>query len=177
MSPASKAAMCGMCTALSVLLLFLGGVLTVFSYICPMITGILMIALVSTFGFSSAWITYFATSVLSFFLVPDKECMLMYVLFFGYYTIIRLFIEKIKFSALRLVIKLIIFNAALVGVNVLLFYAFGIPFQSAGDGKAFLIIFWIIMNILFQLYEKLLGLMTVLYKKKIEIRLRKIMKK
>lgn len=177
MSPASKAAMCGMCTALSVLLLFLGGVLMIFAYICPMITGIIMIALVSTFGYSSAWITYFATSVLSFFLVPDKECMLMYVLFFGYYTIIRLFIEKIRLSAVKWIIKLVIFNAALVAVNLLLFYVFGVPFQTAEDGKALIIIFWIVMNILFLLYEKLLSLLTVLYKKKIEKRIRKIMKK
>lgn len=177
MSPASKAAMCGMCTALSVLLLFLGGVLTIFAYICPMITGVIMIALVSTFGFSSAWITYFATSVLSFFLVPDKECMLMYVLFFGYYTIIRLFIEKIKLTPIKWIINLVIFNVALAAVNLLLFYAFGIPFDAAEDGKALFIIFWIAMNILFLLYEKLLKLLTALYKKKIEKRIRKIMKK
>mgnify|MGYP000806956095 CR=1 FL=1 len=87
MRPAAKVAMSGICTALSVLLLFFGGVVPVLAYVCPMLTGVLMVVLVRTFGYGTAWITYVSTGLLSFFLVPDKECMLMYVLFFGYYTI------------------------------------------------------------------------------------------
>lgn len=176
MKPASKVAMCGICSALSVLLLFFGGVVTVFAYICPMLTGIIMIVLVTTFGYSSAWITYFVTSVLSFFLVPDKECMLMYVLFFGYYTIIRLMLVKIKPRILQLFVKILLFNAALAAVNLILFYVFGIPFSSAQDGTWVCIVFWIAMNVFFLLYEHLLGLLDVIYKKKIEKRIMKIIK-
>ena len=81
MRPAAKVAMSGICTALSVLLLFFGGVVPVLAYVCPMLTGVLMVVLVRTFGYGTAWITYVSTGLLSFFLVPDKECMLMYVLF------------------------------------------------------------------------------------------------
>ena len=82
MRPAAKVAMSGICTALSVLLLFFGGVVPVLAYVCPMLTGVLMVVLVRTFGYGTAWVTYVSTGLLSFFLVPDKECMLMYVLFF-----------------------------------------------------------------------------------------------
>lgn len=51
---------------------------------------------VRTFGYGTAWITYVSTGLLSFFLVPDKECMLMYVLFFGYYTIVRQWIGRLR---------------------------------------------------------------------------------
>lgn len=176
MKPASKAAMCGLCSALSVLLLFLGGIMTIFAYICPMLTGIMMIVLVNTFGYSCAWITYFSTSVISFFVVPDKECMLMYVFFFGYYTILRQLLLKIKPAFLKSVAELLLFNAALAAVNLVLFYVFGIPFASAEDGKWVLVVFWIAMNLLFLLYERLLGILDTLYKRKIEKRIKHILK-
>ena len=176
MKPASKVAMCGICSALSVLLLFFGGVVTIFAYICPMLTGIIMIVLVTTFGYSSAWVTYFVTSVLSFFLVPDKECMLMYVLFFGYYTIIRLVLAKIKPRIVQIFVKILLFNAALAAVNLILFYVFGIPFSSAQDGAWVIIVFWIAMNVFFLLYERLLGILDVVYKQRIEKRIKRIMK-
>ena len=96
MRPAAKVAMSGICTALSVLLLFFGGVVPVLAYVCPMLTGVLMVVLVRTFGYGTAWVTYVSTGLLSFFLVPDKECMLMYVLFFGYYTIVRQWIGRLR---------------------------------------------------------------------------------
>ena len=46
MRPAAKVAMSGICTALSVLLLFFGGVVPVLAYVCPMLTGVLMVVLV-----------------------------------------------------------------------------------------------------------------------------------
>ena len=50
MRPAAKVAMSGICTALSVLLLFFGGVVPVLAYVCPMLAGVLMVVLVRTFG-------------------------------------------------------------------------------------------------------------------------------
>ena len=84
MKNATRLAVCGIVTALSVVLLFLGGIAFFLAYAMPMIVGLFMIMLKSTFGTSSAWITYAATSSLSFILVADKECMLMYVMFFGF---------------------------------------------------------------------------------------------
>ena len=117
MRPAAKVAMSGICTALSVLLLFFGGVVPVLAYVCPMLTGVLMVVLVRTFGYGTAWVTYVSTGLLSFFLVPDKECMLMYVLFFGYYTIVRQWIGRLRPRSVALAAECLLFNAALAAVN------------------------------------------------------------
>lgn len=177
MRPAAKVAMSGVSTALSVLLLFFGGVVPVLAYICPMLTGLLMIVLVRSFGFSTAWATYVSTALLSFFLVPDKECMLMYVLFFGYYTIVRQWIGRLRISALVPVLECLLFNAALAAVNLLLVYVFAIPMDAISGSKWFWVCFWLAMNVLFFLYEKLLGVAELLYAQKIEKRLRSIFKK
>ena len=159
MRPAAKVAMSGICTALSVLLLFFGGVVPVLAYVCPMLTGVLMVVLVRTFGYGTAWITYVSTGLLSFFLVPDKECMLMYVLFFGYYTIVRQWIGRLRPR------------------SVLLVYVFAIPMDAVSSNKWFLVGFWLAMNLLFFLYERLLGVAELLYARKIEKRLRSVFKK
>ena len=166
MRPAAKVAMSAICTALSVLLLFFGGVVPVLAYVCPMLTGVLMVVLVRTFGYGTAWITYVSTGLLSFFLVPDKECMLMYVLFFGYYTIVRQWIGRLRPR-----------SVALAAVNLLLVYVFAIPMDAVSSNKWFLVGFWLAMNLLFFLYERLLGVAELLYARKIEKRLRSVFKK
>ena len=162
MRPAAKVAMSGICTALSVLLLFFGGVVPVLAYVCPMLTGVLMVVLVRTFGYGTAWTTYVSTGLLSFFLVPDKECMLMYVLFFGYYTIVRQWIGRLRPRSVALGAECLLFNAALAAVNLLLVYVFAIPMDAVSSSKWFLVGFWLAMNLLFFLYERLLGVAELL---------------
>ena len=77
-----------------------------------MLTGVLMVVLVRTFGYGTAWITDVSTVLLSFFLVPDKECMLMYVLFVGYYTIVRQWIGRLRPRSVALAAECLLFNAA-----------------------------------------------------------------
>ena len=171
MRPAAKVAMSGICTALSVLLLFFGGVVPVLAYVCPMLTGVLMVVLVRTFGYGTAWITYVSTGLLSFFLVPDKECMLMYVLFFGYYTIVRQWIGRLRPRSVALAAECLLFNAALAAVNLLLAAAMGLL------GRWWEPLYLLAMNLLFFLYERLLGVAELLYARKIEKRLRSVFKK
>ena len=149
----------------------------VLAYVCPMLTGVLMVVLVRTFGYGTAWITYVSTGLLSFFLVPDKECMLMYVLFFGYYTIVRQWIGRLRPRSVALAAECLLFNAALAAVNLLLVYVFAIPMDAVSSNKWFLVGFWLAMNLLFFLYERLLGVAELLYARKIEKRLRSVFKK
>ena len=105
-----KAAICGISSALSVLLLFFGGASFVFAYIMPMVTGLIMIILKRTCGTSWAITSFVSVSFLSFMLVADRECVLMYILFFGYYPILYSSIEKIGSKLIRLAVKLAVFN-------------------------------------------------------------------
>ncbi len=176
MKNSQRIAFCSIVTALSVVLLFLGGITFVLAYAMPMLVGLLMIMLSSTFGASSAWITYAAVSGLSFILVNDKECMLMYVMFFGYYPIIKPYVDKIKIKPVRILLKLAVFNAMLAICQLILVYVFSIPFLDEGVGKWFIAVFAFLMNLLFLVYDRLISSVTVLYKRKIEKRIKKIFK-
>lgn len=176
MKNATTLAVCSIVTALSVVLMFLGGITFILAYIMPMLVGMIMIMLRRTFGTASAWITYAATSVLSFILVADRECMLMYVMLFGFYPIIQPKLNMIKLSLVKSIAKLIIFNMLFAAVQLMLVYVFGIPFLEEGEGKWLIIIFAVLMNILFIIYDKLLISLTRLYEIKLEKKIRKYFK-
>lgn len=62
-------------------------------------------------------------------------------------------------------------------MNLLLVYVFVIPMDAVSSNKWFLVGFWLAMNLLFFLYERLLGAAELLYARKIEKRLRSVFKK
>lgn len=119
---------------------------------------------------------FLATSLLSFILVTDKECMMMYVIFFGYYPIVREYFTKIKNKAFRIITKLTFFNIMMILCQVILIKIFGIPFLEDGQGKSFIIVFALLMNLLFLVYELMIEKVTLLYIYKLEKRIKKIFK-
>ncbi|MDE5973977.1 MAG: hypothetical protein K2G73_04825 [Eubacterium sp.] len=171
-----KAAICGISSALSVLLLFFGGASFVFAYIMPMVTGLIMIVLKRACGTPWAVTAFISVSFLSFMLVADRECVLMYILFFGYYPILHSSIEKIGSRLIKWIAKLSVFNVMITIVQLLLVYIFGIPFLEEGTGKIFVPVFALLMNIMFIIYDMLINRLTLLYKFKLEKRIKKYFK-
>lgn len=172
-----KAAMCGLAAALSVVFMFLGGLFYVFAYVVPILLSILITIIKKTFGTSSALTVYIATSILSLILVSDKECVMMYLLFFGYYPLIKPHIEKVKLKVIAFVLKLLLFNSALLLIELICVYVFRIPFfEDNGFSVAILILFAAAMNFIFIVYDCLLKISILLYEKKLEKRLKNIFK-
>ena len=93
------AAFCGMAAALSVALMFAGSLFYVFAYAIPMLLGVVVFMINKTFGKGYAIYVFIAVSVLSMLFVPDKETVLMYALFFGYYPIIKPYIRASDFQS------------------------------------------------------------------------------
>ena len=172
----TQIAVCGLSSALSVALLFLGGAAYILAYTIPMITGILIVAIKKTFGTSSAVITYVSTSILSLFLVTDKECAIMYVFCFGCYPLIQDKLNEIKSTVARTALKLLFFNTLVAAGQLILVYAFGIPFLEEGDGKYLILVFAAAMNIIFFLYDRILVRMLFLYTHLIEKHIKRIFK-
>lgn len=175
MKNSTRLAVCSISAALSVVLLFLGGITFVLAYAMPMLVSLLMIILNNTFGAKSAWVTYAAVCLLSFILVSDKECTLMYIMFFGYYPIIKCSLDKLK-QPFKVLLKFIVFNASLTACQLILVYLFHIPFLEEGEEKYFIIFFAVLMNFLFIIYDGMLEAMAKLYKLKLEKRIKHLFK-
>ena len=164
-----------MAAALSVALMFAGSLFYVFAYAIPMLLGILVFMINKTFGRGYAF--YVAVSILSMLFVPDKETALMYALFFGYYPIIKPYVEKIKVKVLSFLLKLLLFNLAVLAIEMLCVKVFGIPFFDDGIfSTSILVLFAVAMNLCFVMYEGLLKNYKIIYERKIEPRILKALK-
>lgn len=165
----------GVATALSVVMLFLGSIFWVLGYTMPLVASLVMIILLDSISQKSALLTFVSTSIISFILLNDKECVLLYVLFFGYYPLIRDKINDIKPKFLSYLLKFITFNAAMVLTQVLCVYVFGIPFDDM-LGKWGIVVFVLCLNLVFVVFDKLYTLLLKLYRIKLKKKVEKYIK-
>lgn len=165
----------GVATALSVVMLFLGSIFWVLGYTMPLVASLVMIILLDSISQKSALLTFISTSIISFILLNDKECVLLYILFFGYYPLIRDKINYIKPKFLSYLLKFITFNAAMVLTQVLCVYVFGIPFDDM-LGKWGIVLFVLCLNLVFVVFDKLYTLLLKLYRIKLKKKVEKYIK-
>ncbi len=123
----TQVALGGLSTALCLLMLFMTGMVPFATYALPALAGIVLIPVVIENGYKAAIMVYVAAAILSVFLVPDREAMLLFIAFFGYYPILKSKLEKIPFRFLEFLIKLVLFNFAVVVSYLFIIYVMGIP--------------------------------------------------
>jgi len=55
---------------------------------------------------------YILSSILGMLLIPNRVAAIIYVLFFGYYPVVKRLIERTRWRVLQWALKLLVFNAA-----------------------------------------------------------------
>ncbi len=130
---AKKIALSGVLAALAMVIMCMGGLIPVATYVCPMLCMVLGCFVLRICGRRYAWTWYAAVSILSLLLAPDKEAAAVYV-FLGYYPLIKAALERVRFS---LIFKFFYFNAAVFVMYSLLIFVMGLndlykEFTSAG---------------------------------------------
>lgn len=145
----------GLITGLSVICMFFTGVFPFAEYALPAMAGILLIAMVIEFGFKAALIAYAAVALLSFVVTPNKEAAVLFIAFLGYYPIVKGRIEMIRTIWLQWVIKVIIFNVALIASYWVVVNLLGMTqvLDDFGMIQNALALLWLIGNAVFILYD------------------------
>lgn len=157
-----KVALGGIVSALSLVLMILSGVTFSLEYAIPMITGALLMVLVVEFGKGFAGVIYLVVSVLSLLLLGNKEPAVMYLMFFGYYPIVKSILEQ-RFKSCW-VLKYIIFNVSMIASYFVVTKIFMISFDDIKDlGKYALLILLLVGNVLFAMYDVLLTRLVSIY--------------
>lgn len=159
-----KVSLGGVVAALSLLFMLLAGVTSTLEYAIPMITGALLMVLVTEFGHRFAFLIYIAVSILSLLILGNKEAAVMYVGFFGYYPIIKSLLEGSVKGVFCWIVKYIIFNMAMVGsyfVTTRIFMISFDDFKELGDFALPLLL--LAGNVLFALYDIVLTRLVSIY--------------
>ena len=157
MSKSGKIALGGLLTALGVVLMFLTGLIPIGTYALPAIAGVLLIVAVIEIGAKWAWMIYAAVAVLSLLFAADKEAALLFVLFFGYYPVLKSFLERISNKVLSWISKFAVFNVAVVACFFLAVNFLQLPEDSFTVFGIYLPwVFLILGNAVFLIYDCLL---------------------
>ena len=159
-----RVALGGIVAALCLVTMFLTGVIPTLYIAAPMAAGMLMLILVEEVSIGWAWLTYIAVSLLSIIVIFDKEAALMFILFFGYYPILRVYLSKIRSKPVRAVCKQILFNIFILIDYWMTVYVLGLP--TFEDTMPYMYVILIIAaNVLFVMYDRILSRMHWFYRK------------
>ena len=143
--------------ALAMVVMSMGTLIPVATYVCPMLCAVLLQMVLKTCGQRIAWAWYGAVAILSLLLAPDKEAAAVFA-FLGYYPIVKPKLDRLKGKRLW---KTLLFNVSTLVMYWLLMHIFGLD-QIASDfeemGAVMTVIMLILGNVTFFLLDRLLGM-------------------
>ena len=153
---AHPVALGGLLAALAVVVMCLGGLIPVATYICPVLCCLMGSVVMMLCGRRVAWAWYPAVALLALLLGPDKEAAAVYVCF-GFYPMVKPKIDSLPLSWLW---KLLLFNGIAVLLYTVLIRLLGLEallqeFRALDIGGWVLIV--LLSNATFFLLDKLLG--------------------
>ena len=112
-----RLAVCSALSALGVVTLTLGSLVGVLDISMAVIASLFCIIAVIEYGKSAPWLVFAVTAVLALIIIPQNTAAWMYILFFGYYAIIKEKLEK-RSRVVAWILKELIFNVALAAIIV-----------------------------------------------------------
>ncbi len=162
---AGNIALGGVLAALALVIMCLGTMIPIATFVCPMLCAVLLMVVLRRAGRRIAWAWYGAVAILSLLLAPDKEAGAVFV-FFGYYPIVKPWLDKRKLSVLW---KLALFNVSIFAMYSLLIYLLGVD-QVASDfkelGTLMTVITLILGNVTLFMLDVLLGRVSGLLRRR-----------
>ena len=168
-----RIAFCGMMAALSVVVMLLGGLVPMFTYISPLIAALVVAVVLLEYGSTWAWLTWLATALISLMLGTDKEAAVFY-LFFGYYPILKPVLDsRIPRRNLRLAAKAACFalTSGLMFLFLMLFFpVLAAEFKEMGLALSLVLI--LLMDLCLLVYDYGLPGNLRIYEKRIRPYLR-----
>ena len=154
-TPAKNVALGGVLAALAVVIMGLGTIIPVATYVCPMLCAMLLQLVLKICGGRMAWAWFGAVAILSSLLAPDKEAAAVFA-FLGYYPIVKPWLDRRRLSWLW---KAALFNGATAVLYWLLMKVLGMEqlaaeFSAMGIGM--LVACLALGNVTFFLLDRLL---------------------
>ena len=144
----------GMLTAVSVVIMCLGSVIPINTYVCPVLCILVTRPVLDRCGRRIGWCYYLATAILSLLLAPDREAALVYA-FLGYYPMIRPFFERL--GPVKGIAKLVFFTLAGAAAYGVLLLVMGVG-AAMNEGWLLTAVTVILWDVLFLLVDRLLGI-------------------
>ena len=146
----------GVFAALAVVIMSLGTIIPVATYVCPVACMLILQLVVRMTGVRMGWAWYGAVSILSVLLAPDKEAAAVFLVL-GYYPIIK---PKLDGRKGKWLWKGLLFNGSILVLYWVLLKLIGMErlvTEFSGMGFVMTVILLLLGNVTFFLLDRLLG--------------------
>ena len=162
-TPAARIALGGMLAAVAVVIMNLVGIIPVATFVCPMLSMMILTLVLRFCGKRIGWAWYGAVAILSVLMGPDKEAAAIFACL-GYYPILKPGIDRMKGGTL---VKFLFFNCVILLMYWALINLFGLA-QIAQEylelGLAMTIFTLITGNVIFFMLDRILARLAVITK-------------
>lgn len=151
-----RTALCGVFGALAVVLMLMGGILPLATFIAPALAGLCVVPVAVEFGLKSGILVYVLVSLLSGLVCPDIEAVCIYIFLLGYYPLLKIRLDRICRKPLRVGAKLLLFNCAIAVMYTLLLVILPVPAlqaDTAGIALPMLATLLVMGNVTFFIYD------------------------
>ena len=146
----------GMMAALAVVIMSLGGLIPIATFVCPMLCMLLLRFVLTLCPQRIGWAWYGAVAILGMLMSPDKEVAAVFAAL-GYYPILKPRLDKMKYGV---VLKFLWFNVVILLMYGVLIYVMGlaqIAAEFAEMGIIMAAVTLVLGNVAFFLMDDLLG--------------------
>jgi len=157
-----------MLTALGAVFLFMGGVLPLAYYACPLLASCTLLVAREECRPVYAWSSYTAIAILGLLLGPDKEAVLFFC-FTGYYPLIQLRLHRIRPKLLGWLSKTVLFavaTAALYASIIFVFRLEAVIEEFSMTAPWMLVLLFVLEVVLLLLFDQLLLRFTLIYRRR-----------
>lgn len=162
MKNTGKITVCAMMAALASVFM-LTSYFPYLTYAIPAVAGLfIMVAVIET-DIKWALLSYFASAaIVAIFAEPEAK--MLYILFFGYYPIVKSAFERVRSRILEYVLKFAVFNATVIFAYTVVAVLFSISLEDMGDfGRYTAVILLIAANVVFPIYDLAVSRMAQFY--------------
>ena len=156
-TPASGIALGGVLAALAVVIMSMGTLIPVATYVCPMLCILILKGVVRACGKRIGWAWFGTVAILSLLMAPDKEAAAVFCVI-GYYPIVKPALDRKRLPWLW---KGLLFNISILTLYTVLMYVLGmeqILQDFEGIGIAMTAVTLLLGNVTFFLMDRLLGM-------------------
>ena len=170
LNSSKKIVLCGLASALSTAIILMYQILPMGMYVFPAISGFIVLIMAIECGYSCGLEVFVITSILSIMFSGDKSASILFFILLGYYPILKLKIESMKKSnrLIKSIIKLIVFNVAIISEYWISITLFGLPEESLIWFGVYVPHVLLVMgNITFLLYDRCITVLIIIYLHKI----------
>lgn len=162
MKTSVKVAFGAILTALSVIMLLLGGITGTLDLAAAALASFCVIFAVMEMGYGSAFLIYAAVSVIGIWLLPVKTPAMFFAAFFGYYPLVKSLSEKLS-TVISYVIKLAVYSIAYFVMIALSLVVITEDVATGNKLIVFYIVLYLICAIVLVIYDIALTRVISLY--------------